>query len=137
MEYIALRVSREANGLCYTKDVYTESKVSEQLGLSLRLIGGWRGGDDGEPESVSAERRRHVPHFLLGFPIAQCPKVVRYLFFVDTNATVMEADLVASHLRVLVKEANRLKVECKVLEAYTKTAETVKVVREEEAWVQT
>ena len=54
---------------------------------------------DGAPPSILQELHRGVPTFLLGFPVLQAPKALRYLFFLELPIPVYEAALVASHPR--------------------------------------
>ena len=103
VEHFAARVHRTSKaGWSFSLDVYSESAIAVDLGCELRLVGGWRGNllktkkrgkkqdseekdnaefDDGVPPSVLEELRRGVPSYLLGFPVLQAPKVIRYLFF--------------------------------------------------------
>ena len=147
VEYFARRVHRTDSNGSYTLDVYSECKMAQDLNLNLRLVGGWRGetsaskkkkkGDDEEeeqfPPSVKAERLRGVPEFLLGFPVAQAPKLVRYIFFVDVKVNVWEFDLVAAHLRELLQLAIKNGIAHEMLLSYVKDEASVRSFRLEVA----
>ena len=64
--------------------------VARQLGVGLGLVGGIAAGTSDVPENIQAERGRGVPNFMVGFPIAQAPKVARYLFLLELSVPVME-----------------------------------------------
>jgi hypothetical protein len=85
VEHFARRAHRKHAGADFTMDVYRENRTAIALDLKLRLTGGWRPADDDEevPASIQRERIMGVPEYLLGFPVAQAPKLVRYLFFIQ------------------------------------------------------
>ena len=98
----------------------------------MRLVTGWN-GDMKEVTSIRAEKKNGVPSSFLGFSVLQFPKVLRYLFFLDMEVSVWEADLVASHLREFLELARVANVECAALADYVDTPESVKKFREDEA----
>ncbi len=146
VEYFSRRVHRTDSNGSYMLDIYAESKSAQDLNLNLRLVGGWRappaktkakgkgkGKDDPDPAppSIQAERRRGVPELLLGFPVAQAPKMLRFLFFIESRVVVWEFDLVASHLRELRQLAERHGIACDALASYVKDETSVRNLRRE------
>ena len=116
VEFFAKRAIRGKKGtdLKFTVDLYSESKIATDVECALRLVGGYKGGE--MPEPTREEERNGVPLFLLGYPLSLAPKVVRYVFFVDIAPPVMEADLVAAHLRATLVRARLLGIACSELE---------------------
>jgi len=93
------RVSRDVGDYVFTTDLYHESSLARELDMRLRLYSGYVPTAAPPPRSIKAELNRGVPSYLLGHSVLQCPKVVRYLFFVELPLPVWEFDLVASHMR--------------------------------------
>ena len=132
-EHFAARTHRTSHNVSYTLDVYSECSTATTLKLELRLIGGWRSTLGEAPPSIMAEERRGVPSWLLGFPVIQAPRVVRFLFFLETPFPVWELDLVASHLREMMSAAIAHDIPHKELATYVRSEESVKKFREVEA----
>ena len=110
VEYYVKRalITQRGTDFRFSTELYSESQLADDVGEKLRLICGFRGGDP--PPSVLEEERNGVPSYLLGYPLALAPKVIRYLFFVVVSPPVREADLVASHLRATKLRADRIGV---------------------------
>ena len=132
-EHFVARTHRTSHNVSYTLDVYSECSTATTLKLELRLIGGWRSTLGEAPPSIMAEGRRGVPSWLLGFPVIQAPRVVRFLFFLETPFPVWELDLVASHLREMMSAAITHDIPHKELAIYVRSEESVKKFREVEA----
>lgn len=124
------RVHRTVGQVSSTMDVYAECGIARQLGLKLRMVTGYkREGDSPLPPCVAAEVRRQVPEYLLGFSVLQCPRMIRYLFFVECPIMVREADLVASHIREFMFAAIKHGIACEELKLYAQDAESVTAFR--------
>jgi hypothetical protein len=124
VEGVALRAVKREGSIIYTMDIFHESSAARCLKERMRLVSGYVPGSS-EPACVTAERERRVPEFLLGLSVLQMPKVLRRLFLLDLPSPVLEADLVASHLKAFVEVAERESIPCAELLAYVQNKTTV------------
>jgi hypothetical protein len=120
---VALRV-QDDGPFAFTLDLYHENGIVRKLDTKLRLVCGLVPGSK-EPASVSSEREHRVREFLLGFSVLQMPKVVRHIFTLELPSPVLEAGLVASHLRAFLSLAEHKSIPCDMLREYVRDKHSV------------
>lgn len=120
-------VRKKGVAYLFAIDLYFECTLATEVGEKLRLVGGFRGG--AMPEATLREEAAAVPRFLLGFPLAQAPRIIRRIFFIEVAPPVMEGDLVAAHLRAARVRMQKKGIRCSDLDAYVDSEESVRSFR--------
>mgnify|MGYP002809851558 CR=1 FL=1 len=101
------------------------------MGLRCRLVSVFKPSDDSAklPGSVLTERKQGVPKCLWGWSVLQGPKILRFLFFVDSRYNVAEDDLVASHLKEMATMCDELGIPAASLAYYVSSVDIVRAKR--------
>ena len=120
------------SGISFMWTCWTECKSAKAFGEKHRRISGWHEDLDNLPEELKKAFGKGCPKWFLGVSIASTWKVARYLLWCEVPEMV-EADLVVSHHRQMLKLAAELGIAIPILAGYAHSKLSVKETRTKKA----